>query len=175
VQGVSDSGGGDAQILALERPHKNLLVLYALQSCMALCLAPLLFVPFLCKYVTLRYRFDDEGVSVSWGVLFRREVVLTYRRIQDIHIKRNVIERWLGIGTVEVQTASGSSKAELAVEGVADYEGVRDFLYRRMRGHELGVGRPQAAAAGQESVLGLLAAIRAELEGARRALEERGR
>jgi putative membrane protein len=35
---------------------------------------------------------------------------------------------------VQIQTASGQSGAELTVEGLADYEAVRDELYRRMRG-----------------------------------------
>ena len=166
--------GSDARIFALQRPHKNLLVLYAIQAGLTLVLFPFVFLPLFCKYVTLRYNFDDEGVNVSWGLLFRREVYLTYRRIQDIHVKRNLIERWLEIGTVEVQTASGSSKAELAVEGVGDYEAVRDFLYRRMRGHESDAA-PEAPTevGGGGRVLELLHAIRAELEATRAALEAR--
>ena len=84
--------------------------------------------------IALRYRIDDEGVSARWGILWRREVYLTYRRIQDIHVKRNLFERWLGIGTVDIQTASGSSSAELSLEGMEFYASIRDFLYSRMRG-----------------------------------------
>ena len=39
------------------------------------------------RYHTMRYRFDAEGVSMSWGILFRREVLLNYSRIQDIHLQ----------------------------------------------------------------------------------------
>ena len=31
--------------------------------------------------------------EVYWGLLFRHEVYLTYRRIQDIHVTRNIVER----------------------------------------------------------------------------------
>jgi len=148
--------------------------MYGLQAGLTLIFFPFVFVPLWCKYITLRYSFDAEGVNVSWGVFFRREVYLTYRRIQDIHVKRNLLERWLGIGTIEVQTASGSSKAELAVEGVGDYEAVRDFLYRRMRGHESdAVPAVPEQVGGDGRVLELLHAIRAELESARSVLEER--
>jgi len=91
-------------------------------------------VPLYFRYHTLRYEFDDEGVSMRWGVLFRREIHLTYARIQDIHLTSNVVERWLGLGRVLVQTASGSSKAEMTIEGLREFEAVRDFLYARMRG-----------------------------------------
>lgn len=172
----------EAAIRAITRPHKSLLVMYTLQALAGLFLFPVIFVPLFFRYHTLRYAFDDEGVSASWGILFRREIYLTYRRIQDIHVSRNVFERWLGIGKVEIQTASGSASAELSVEGMRDYEAVRDYLYRRMRGtQDRGAGAARgasgdatAAAGGEAEVLRLLREIQSELEGARRALEQRG-
>ncbi len=86
------------------------------------------------RYHTLRYFFDEQGVTVRWGLLFRREVSLTYARIQDIHLVSNIVERWLGLGRVQVQTASGQAGAEMTIEGLPDFEAVRDELYRRMRG-----------------------------------------
>jgi len=85
-------------IHAIERPHPNLLKQYAISSLVGLIAAPIIFVPLFFKYYTLRYKFDEEGVSARWGILFRREIHLTYKRIQDIHVKRNVVERWLGLG-----------------------------------------------------------------------------
>lgn len=167
----------DAAILALTRPHPNLLWSYALQSLVGLVVAPIVFVPLYFKYHTLRYKFDEEGVSASWGILFRREIYLTYKRIQDIHVKRNIVERWLGIGTVEVQTAAGSSSAELAIEGLSDYAAMRDFLYRRMRGHELAHGEVGSAhtatTAGDADLVAILNAIRDDMQAARRAIESR--
>ena len=71
---------------------------------------------------------------MSWGVLFKQEVYLTYRRIQDIHLTRNLLQRWMGLAKISLQTASGSSKAEMSIEGVLQAEELRDFLYSRMRG-----------------------------------------
>ena len=88
----------------------------------------------LVKYETLRYRFDDKGVSMSWGILFRREIHLTYRRIQDIQVTRNLIQRWFGLASVGIQTASGSSSAEMVIDGILEAEALRDFLYGKMRG-----------------------------------------
>jgi putative membrane protein len=86
------------------------------------------------KYETLRYKFDEKGISMSWGIIFRREVLLTYRRIQDIHLTRNILQRWLGLATLSVQTASGSATAEMSIEGILEAEALRDFLYVKMRG-----------------------------------------
>jgi putative membrane protein len=90
--------------------------------------------PLYCKYLTLRYRFDDKGISMSYGVFFKRETLLTYRRIQDIHLTHNIVQRWLGLATVSVQTASGSAGAEIAIDGILEFHALRDFLYQRMRG-----------------------------------------
>jgi putative membrane protein len=169
----------DATIRAITRPHKNLLTLYVLQALATLFAFPFVFLPLFFKYHTLRYRFDDEGISASWGILFKREIHLTYRRIQDIHVSRNIIERWLGIGKVEIQTASGSSSAELTLEGMEHYGPVRDFLYGRMRGtgtverpSEPGSAtRPAVGAGGEAEVLALLHGIKEDVDAVRRALE----
>jgi putative membrane protein len=71
---------------------------------------------------------------MSWGVFFRREVYLTYRRLQDIHLTRNFIERWMGLSKISLQTASGKSSAEMTIEGVLESDQLRDFLYSKMRG-----------------------------------------
>jgi putative membrane protein len=61
-------------------------------------------------------------------------VILNYSRIQDIHLSSNVVERWLGLAKVEIQTASGSAKAEMTIEGLTEFEAIRDFVYTKMRG-----------------------------------------
>lgn len=71
---------------------------------------------------------------MRWGIIFHREVVLTYRRIQDIHVTRDLLQRWLGLATVSVQTASGSATPEMRLEGILEAEALRDYLYLKMRG-----------------------------------------
>lgn len=163
-------------IREITRPHSNLLTMYFLQALATLIAFPFVFIPLYFKYHTLRYQFDDEGISAKWGVIFRREIYLTYRRIQDIHVNRNLFERWLGIGRVEIQTASGSSSAELSLEGMENYQAVRDYLYGRMRGTgnvTAKAGSAASATAGPEDdeAVALLRSIKEDIEGVRRALE----
>lgn len=123
-----------AAILAIERPHRDLWTYYAL-ACLAFPPAfPFLILPAYFRYHTMRYKFTDEGISMSWGILFRREIIINYARIQDIHLRSNLVERWLGLAKVLVQTASGSASAEMTLEGLKEFEAVRDFLYSKMRG-----------------------------------------
>jgi len=123
-------------ILRLERPHPALWTYYIIVS---ICTGPgiVASLPYLYfRYHTLRYRFDAEGIHMKVGILFRREVNLTYARIQDIHLRSNILQRWLGLGNVQIQTASGSSGPELVIEGFKEFETIRDFLYTRMRGYQ---------------------------------------
>lgn len=142
---------------SVTRPDPALLRYYLIVALLTLAGFPLLILPLLFKYHTLRYRFDEDGVSMAWGVLFRREIYLTYRRIQDIHVTRNIIQRWLGLATVAIQTASGAAGAEMSVEGILEPERLRDFLYSKMRGAR--AAHEEADAAGDEA-LGLLREIR---------------
>jgi uncharacterized protein len=119
---------------SITRPDPALLKYYIITALFTLVGFPFVILPLLFKYETLKYRFDDKGVSMSWGILFRREIYLTYRRIQDIHVTRNIIQRWLGLATLGVQTASGSSGSEMNIEGIRNPEKLRDFLYAQMRG-----------------------------------------
>lgn len=128
----------ESRIFATERPEPALWKLYVIRSLLTgpglVVVLPLLFF----RYRTLRYRLDDEGVHMKVGVLFRREVNLTYARIQDIHVRSGFIQRWLGLADLLIQTASGSAGAELTIEGFHNTEEIRDFLYRRMRGAKEG-------------------------------------
>jgi uncharacterized membrane protein YdbT with pleckstrin-like domain len=118
----------------LERPDSSLLKYYALISLLTGPGIVVMFLPLFFKYETLRYKFEDDGMSMSWGILFRHEIHLTYRRIQDIHLSRNLIQRWLGLATLSIQTASGSASPEINIEGILEAEQLRDYLYSKMRG-----------------------------------------
>lgn len=133
------------EIFAIERPDAALMTYYVLASLAAGPFFPFVLLPLYFRYHTMRYRFSDEGVSMRWGILFRREINLTFARIQDIHLTSNFVERWLGLARIQIQTASGSARAEMTIEGLPQYGPLRDFLYSRMRGAK-GIATPSGAA-----------------------------
>lgn len=174
----------ESQIYAIKRPHPRLLWLYLIRATLTgpglLVLMPLLVF----RYITLRYRIDPEGLHASWGLLFRNQVNLTYTRIQDIHLTSGPLQRWFGLADLQIQTAAGSSKAEMTIEGMRESEAIRDFLYTRMRGYRASVTGPTGAhppvlaapppatvMSEETKALELLGAAVAELHAARLALE----
>ncbi len=158
------------------RPSPALLTYYFLFSLVFTVGFFLAMVPLYFRYRTMQYVVEEEGITMRWGILFRREVSLTYARIQDIHLSSNFVERWLGLAKVQVQTASGSASAEMTIEGLPQFEEIRDFLYARMRGarDHAAVAGPVAAgelgAAGMEELTGILREIASEVRALRTAL-----
>ena len=162
-------------VFAIERPSPALMKYYVFSSFL---LGPLFFLPLIYlyfRYHTMRYAFDEEGISMRWGILFRREITLTYARIQDIHLTSNVLERWLQLARIQIQTASASASAEMTIEGLHEFEAVRDFLYSKMRGV-----RPSGAqaiapvpASPNSDLAAALREVASELRAVREALEKR--
>ena len=167
----------DAAILAIERPHRSLWTYYWLSLLIFPPALPILILPAWFRYHTMRYKFTDEGISMSWGILFRREIIINYARIQDIHLRSNFVERWLGLAKVLVQTASGSNAAELTLEGLSEFEAVRDFLYSKMRGVKdhapASAAHPSSAPGGDAELAATLREVARELRELRLALPAR--
>jgi uncharacterized protein len=172
-------------IFSLNAPDPALWTLYIIRAVLTgpglIILLPYLYF----RYHTLRYTFDEEGIHMRVGILFRREVNLTYARIQDIHLSSGLIQRWLGLADIQIQTASGSADAELVIEGFGEYEAIRDFLYTRMRGYhvpgttgrsrtvETGPTAPPGAGTDPNAeMISLLLTIRDELRQTRESLQQ---
>ena len=151
MSGTETESGFD--FMNFKRPVPSLATYYLLSSMLILPIFPIIWLFKMFKYWTLEYTFDEEGISMKWGVLWRREIHLTYRRIQDIHLTRNVLQRWMNLANVSVQTAGGSSGPEMVLEGAADPEALRDALYSRMRGsgEDAGVRAPAESGKATES------------------------
>ena len=163
----------EQQIFSIHRPSPALFKYYVLSSFLA---GPLFFIPLLYlyfRYRTMRYDFDEEGISMRWGIIFRREITLTYARIQDIHLTSNIIERWLGLARIQIQTASASASAEMTIEGLHEFEMLRDYLYTKMRGVKSGapVSSPAHAVLNGGAPSDLVSALR-EVTEALRAVRE---
>lgn len=162
-----------AHIAAIERPGPELWKYYILQAIASFIAFPVTIVLLYFRYHTMRYRFDDEGIHMRWGILMRREVMLNYSRIQDIQLRANVVERWLGLARIEIQTASGAAGAQMTLEGLLNFVEVRDFLYSRMRGARH-LGEAAHAAASPQSLAAVLTDVARELRAIRELVEARG-
>lgn len=165
----------ESQFYNTTRPSGKLLQYYVIKSILTGPGLFLLLPVLLCRYYTLRYKFDSHGISVKWGLLFRRETNLAYSRIQDINLVSGVVQRYFGLGDVQIQTASGSAAAEIVIEGITDFEELRDILYSKMRGvkkENISISGQSGNAEADES-LQLLKEILEEMRSLRQMMESK--
>jgi uncharacterized membrane protein YdbT with pleckstrin-like domain len=94
-------------------------------------------------YRNFTYEFGENDIIVREGVITRKTTVIPYITIQDISSERNLLERMLGLATLEIETAGSSREAsEAFLPGVSN----KDALIREI------MDKVQQAKARQEKV-----------------------
>jgi len=68
--------------------------------------------------VFFRYDIGEDEVALEKGVIAKSYDSILYSRIQNVNIKRNWIERILGLSTVTIQTAGSASSPEAVIPGI---------------------------------------------------------
>ena len=129
-------------------------------------------------YRSLRYEVQDDEVVVHAGIWTQSVKHVPYRTVTNLTVKRDILDRWLGLGTLNIQTAgmSGQKGAEEHLAGLADVQGVYDAVATELRRFRGGMAPTQADVeqAPITSPPDVLGDILAEVRGIREAMETRG-
>ncbi len=86
-----------------------------------------------------RFEYDltPDTFDIRSGVLSRRTREIPYRRVQNVDISRNVVQRVLGVAEVRIETAGGSdTEAHLRYVSAGEATRLQDELARLKRGRE---------------------------------------
>ncbi|HDO41474.1 MAG TPA: PH domain-containing protein [Candidatus Bathyarchaeota archaeon] len=113
------------------------------------------FVPFWIPkyYHSIRYLFTEGEIIVEKGVWWRHKSTVPYNRITNIDVVQGPISRRFGLRKVRFQTAGysaaggGGAIAEASIMGVKNFDEIRDFVLKLVRGL-----RPVAVEAGFEAI-----------------------
>ena len=78
------------------------------------------------------WRYEERGddLVVSRGVLFRRESVVPYGRMQFVDVTAGPFERSFGLATVQLHTAAAASNARIPGLERVEADRLRDQLAR---------------------------------------------
>jgi len=71
------------------------------------------------KYKNLYYEIADNNFIIYKGVISKKQIVIPYNTLENINIKRSLIEQLIGLATLELDTA-GSTDIEGTVPGITD-------------------------------------------------------
>jgi len=89
-------------------------------------------------YNTIIYKLD--GTEIEWrrGVWFRQTGIVPYNRITNVDIIQGPVSRKFGIAALKIQTAGysapNSRSAEIRLDGIRDFEGLRETIMVFVRG-----------------------------------------
>lgn len=82
------------------------------------------------------YEFNDEGLRLERGIIWKRYSNVPYERIQNVDVHRGIIARMLGFSSLMIQTAgySGYMHAEGYIPALEmkHAEQVRNFVMKKI-------------------------------------------
>ena len=84
------------------------------------------------RYRSRGYAMGADRLRVVGGILFRKDTVVPFGRVQHIDVEQNPLERWYGLATLTLHTA-GTHNASVDLPGLG-HETALD-LRERIRAH----------------------------------------
>jgi membrane protein YdbS with pleckstrin-like domain len=131
-------------------------------------------------YRSLSYEIHEDEVIVRVGIVTQSVKHVPYRTVTNLTVRRGILDRWLGLGSLDIQTAgiSGTSKAEQSLVGLENTDEVYALVaaaLRRFRGAMAPTaageeGEAKQAPSADETLTALLGEVRA----IRQILEQQG-
>jgi uncharacterized membrane protein YdbT with pleckstrin-like domain len=98
----------------------------------------LLSVPLTLLWVkNLNYVVLEDRITVYKGILSKTQNEIPLRAVTDFVLQRSLLDRWLGIGAILIQTAGQSPSAsgfEGKLVGLRDYETLHNDLREKILG-----------------------------------------
>lgn len=86
-------------------------------------------------YRRFEYELTEDTFDIASGVVTRRNREIPYRRIQNVDVSRNVVQRLLGIAAVDLETAGGSStEGSIRYVTAAEADRLQEEIPRRKAG-----------------------------------------
>ncbi len=78
----------------------------------------------------LSYIIKDTSITIYQGIFTKVEQNIPDRKVTDFILRRGLLDRFLGIGSIKIQTAGGSGEMgyEGILSGILDYEEVHKNL-----------------------------------------------
>jgi uncharacterized membrane protein YdbT with pleckstrin-like domain len=98
-------------------------------------------------YRSLKYEIMDDEVIVRAGIITKSVKHVPYRTVTNLVVKRGILDRLFGLGTLNIQTAgmSGSSNtAEESLVGLENVQEVYETIVTKLRQFRGGMTPTQA-------------------------------
>ena len=166
-------------LIALDRSSRGPGLLIAFLVCAGL--DALWYIPGMVLVVpycnSLKYELHEDEVLVNAGVITRSVKHVPFRAITNLSIRRGVLNRMLGLGSLHIQTAGASDtsgRPEAGLDGLENVQEMDELVARELRRFRSGLA-PASAEAEQETLAGEQGTLAAILEEVKAIREQLGK
>lgn len=125
----------------------------------------------------LTYGIEDDRITIYKGILTKQQQNIPYRAITDFLLYRSLYDRFLGIGTIRVQTAGQAPTAtgyDGQLSGLIQWDDLHQQLRSKLKIlHPIGDATTVAGGVSPVSSQDTLQQILGELKAIRMALEKK--
>ena len=83
-------------------------------------------------FINLHYSIEDERLRIQRGILTKKSISIPYSAVTDFTLNRSLFDRWLGMGSIFVQTAGQGPQSAIhegRLDGLIEF----DSLYTELR------------------------------------------
>ena len=109
------------------------------------------------EYMSFTYELGPGEFIIRQGVFTRESVVIPYERIQNINTRRTLLERFLGLASLVIDTAgTNPNAAEGLLPGVSNKDALISEIMGRVEKEKARGGRPFEAAGASRPQSGAL-------------------
>jgi putative membrane protein len=133
-------------------------------------------------YRSLKYEILEDEVIVRAGIITKSVKHVPYRTVTNLTIKRGILDRLFGLGTLNIQTAGMSANTNTAEEslvGLINVQEVYELVAAELRRFRGGMSPTQADTDPMDAQVpaavntGSLEAVVSELQAIRQLLEKK--
>ena len=103
----------------------------------------------------LSYVIKDNNITIYRGIFTKVEQNIPDRKVTDFILHRDLLDRFLGLGSIKVQTAGGSGQMgyEGILSGIQDYEEVHKNLRDKLISIQTSSTSSSSTSSSDDSVL----------------------
>ena len=78
----------------------------------------LLLIYYTLSWAYYTYRYEKGYLHIKAGILFKKERSIKQERVQTVNIRIGILQRLLGLASIQVETAGGGMESELKLSAV---------------------------------------------------------
>lgn len=87
-------------------------------------------------FINLQYSIEGERLVIRKGILTKKNISIPYSAVTDFTLNRSLYDRWLGIGSLFIQTAGQGPQTAIhegRLDGLVEFDSIHTTLREKIK------------------------------------------